>query len=789
MPTSPDKPRVHFVIRYARHAVLVALFIVAATAGTISGLLFAYAADLPEVSKLDNYAPNTITRVTAGDGQLIGEFATERRVEISYDDIAPQLRQAIIAAEDGDFERHFGLSIPSIAMRLLRDVMQSIQDRMSGRPSGRPAGASTLTQQLARNLFPETVGFRVGDLSIERKIKEAIVAVQIEKRYTKREILTFYANQMHLGHGTYGVEAASRLYFGKSAKNVTLEEGAMLAGIFQSPARQSPFVNLDAAARRRNYALQRMADEGYITQAQADESKKKPIVVREQPQFQTRSIAPYFLEEVRKHLESRYGAKQLYESGLIVHTTLDAKLQEAANRAVARGLRRLDKRRGYRGTTRNVTTGGKEIDDFKDDRWSQPINVGDVVPAVVTAIGKPAPPGAARLRIGRYHADLNRDGLISPEGRLWTRRATAAELFKVGDLIQVEVKKIDESMDALTVSLEQTPIVEGALLAIDNRTGQIRAMVGGWDFNRSKFNRAVQAYRQLGSTFKPIVYTTAIDRGYTPVTILVDAPVAFPDGLGNIYSPQNYDHKFEGPTTVRHALEESRNIPAIKMMDMLGPKNVLAYAKRFGFGGDFGPYLPIALGAGDGTLLEVTSAYTVFPNQGVRMTPFEVLDVKDRDGNTLEENRPEAKDVIRADTAYVVLNMLRGVVQRGTGAAAASLKWPLGGKTGTVDENTDAWFIGFDPDITVGVWTGLDEKKSIGLNETGAVAALPIWMEFMQAYIDSRPDKTNPPQFDPPGNIVFVPVDRSSGVATDPEAPGAILESFISGTQPGGLIR
>jgi len=359
----------------------------------------------------------------------------------------------------------------------------------------------------------------------------------------------------------------------------------------------------------------------------------------------------------------------------------------------------------------------------------------------------------------------------------------------VGDLIQVEVKKIDDAMDALTVSLEQTPIVEGALLAIDNRTGQIRAMVGGWDFNRSKFNRAVQAYRQLGSTFKPIVYTTAIDRGYTPVTILVDAPVAFPDGLGNIYSPQNYDHKFEGPTTVRHALEESRNIPAIKMMDMLGPKNVLAYAKRFGFGGDFGPYLPIALGAGDGTLLEVTSAYTVFPNQGVRMTPFEVLDVKDRDGNLLEENRPEAKDVIRADTAYVVLNMMRGVVQRGTGAAAASLKWPLGGKTGTVDENTDAWFIGFDPDMTVGVWTGLDEKKSLGLNETGAQAALPIWMEFMQAYIDSRPNKTNPPQFDPPGNIVFVPVDRASGVTTDPEAPGAILESFISGTQPGGLIR
>src|SRR6185295_17184127 len=341
----------------------------------------------------------------------------------------------------------------------------------------------------------------------------------------------------------------------------------------------------------------------------------------------------------------------------------------------------------------------------------------------------------------------------------------------------------------LTVSLEQTPLVEGALIAIDNKTGQIRAMVGGWDFNRSKFNRAVQAMRQLGSTFKPIVYTTAIDRGFTPVSIIIDEPVSYTSDIGQVYAPNNYDHKFEGAITLRRALEDSRNIPAVKMMETLGPKNVVSYAKRFGFPEDFPPYLAIALGAGDATLMEVTSAYTVFPNQGVRMKPFDILKVMDRDGNLLEENRSEPLDVIRADTAYVMTNLLRGVILRGTAEAAASIDWPLAGKTGTVDENTDAWFIGFDPDITVGVWTGLDEKKSIGFNETGAMAALPIWMEFMQAYIDSRPDKTSPPQFDPPGTIVFVPVDRASGVATDAEAPGAILESFISGTQPGGLIR
>jgi penicillin-binding protein 1A len=322
------------------------------------------------------------------------------------------------------------------------------------------------------------------------------------------------------------------------------------------------------------------------------------------------------------------------------------------------------------------------------------------------------------------------------------------------------------------------------LLAIDNRTGQVRAMVGGWDYARSKFNRAVQAHRQLGSTFKPIVYTAAIDRGFTPTSMLTDSPVSYTTGDGQIYSPQNYDRTFKGPITLRHALEESRNVPAVRMMETLGPTSVLAYARRFGFDEDFPPYLPIALGAGDATLAEITSAYTVFPNQGIRMKPFEVLKVLDRDGNLLEENRADPIAVIRADTAFVMTNMLRGVVLRGTAAAAASLNWPLAGKTGTVDDNTDAWFIGFDPDITVGVWVGLDEKKSLGANETGAVAALPIWMEFMKAYIDGRADR-EPPRFEAPGNIIFVSVDKSTGSVLPGGTPGGIDEAFIAGTQPG----
>jgi penicillin-binding protein 1A len=763
----------NYVIRIARSATIVALFVAAAVLGILSGVLFAFAGDLPEISALDNYNPSTITRVYAANGDVVGEFAVQRRLVIGYDDISPRLREAIISAEDADFNSHFGLSISRILITLMRDVFE--------RRLGNPAGASTLTQQLARNLFP--IGF---EKSIDRKVKEALLAIQIEKRYTKREILTLYCNQIHFGHGTNGVEAAARLYFNKRAKDVTLEEAALIAGIIQSPARQSPYVDMAAATRRRNYVLQRMAEEKYITFDDAEKAKATPIAVKGQPQPE-KSIAPFFLEEVRKHLERQYGAKALYESGLSVTTTLDPALQQIANHAIEKGLRTYDKRHGWRRPTRNVIADKHTVEGYRDDRWKSPIDVGDIVPAVVATIGKPAPNGAARLIIGPYHADLTREGFA------WTRRTNAADLVKVGDLVDVEIKALDENTKAATVSLEQTPVAEAALLALDNHTGQIKAMVGGWDFQRSKFNRAVQAFRQLGSTFKPIVYTAAIDRGFTPASVIVDAPVAYPSGNGGTWTPQNYDHTFLGPITLRYAVEESRNIPAIKMMDEIGTKTVLGYAKRFGFEEEFPPYLPIALGAGDATLMEVTSAYTAFANQGMRMKPWSIINVKDREGNLLEQNRAEPTDVIGADSAYVMTNILRGVLSpRGTAARATQMAshWPLAGKTGTVDNNTDAWFIGFDPDITVGVWIGLDDKrKSLGGDEQGAKAALPIWMDFMQAYIDRRPDKDTPPEFQAPGNIVFLAVDKSTGAPATPDSPGVITDAFIAGTEPGGLNR
>ena len=681
----------HYVIRIARNATIVVLFILAAMLGILSGVMFAYAGDLPAITSLDNYNPSTITRVLAANGQVIGEFATQRRVIVGYDDINPVLRQAIIATEDADFDKHFGINVWRIFSAAAVDII-------SRRPE---QGASTLTQQVARNLdqFGLTKQKR-----LERKIREMILAIQIEKRYTKKEIFTIYCNQMYLGHGAYGVEAASRLYFNKTNKQLTLEEAALIAGIFQTPERQSPFVDMKRATQRRNVVLQRMADERYITPQQADEAKKKPIVTRGAPN-QPPGIAPYFVEEVRKHLEREYGAKVLYENGLAVTTTLDPTLQEFANKALEHGLRAYDRRHGWRRPTRNVLDENHTIDGFKDERWTRPIAVGDIVPAVVVSAPKT---GSARLRIGPYHADIGGKELVYGP----SKRPGPADYFKPGDLIEVGIQKLDTATGAASVTLEQTPLAEGAALAIDNHTGQIKAMVGGWSFGRSKFNRAVQAFRQLGSTFKPIVYTAAIDRGFTPASIIIDAPVSYPAGNGQIYNPHNYDHKFLGPVTLRYALEESRNIPAIKMMDTLGPKNVLEYAKRFGFEEDFPPYLPIALGAGDATLVDITSAYTTFPNQGVRMKPFFVLNVKDRDGNLLEENRGEPTDVIRADTAYVMVNLLRGVLSpRGTGARATALaeSWPLAGKTGTVDDNTDAWFVGFDPDITVGFWIGNDD--------------------------------------------------------------------------------
>lgn len=759
--TPPDGPRGRksLAVRIGVHAALITAFATCALLGALAGVLFAYTDDLPEISALDRYQPSTITRLYARGGEVIGEFATERRVVIGYDDIAPVLRQAIIASEDAEFEQHFGLSISRIVTTAVRDIVY-----------GQRFGASTITQQLARLLFLSSyMQGGIFERSPERKIKEILVAVQIEKRYTKREILTFYANQINLGHGAYGVEAASRMYFAKPAKDLTLPEAATIAAIIQTPARLSPFVNPDRTLARRNtYVLPRMRAEGFITDAEMADAIQIPIVLKGQPTPE-RSIAPYFAEDVRKDLEQRHGADALYQAGLRVQTTLDYSLQVAANTAIDRGLRRIDKRRsGFRRPVRNLLKEGRAIDDFKPERWAQPVAPGDIVPAVVLDVPEGRTPGPVRVRVLGEALALPRSAWA------WTRRASLAGALAPGDVIELEIRTLRDGRPA-EVILEQAPLVEGAVLALDNRTGQILAMVGGFSFQRSKFNRATQARRQVGSLFKPIVFTAAVDRGYTPTSLIVDEPVSFEAGPNQPpYQPMNYDRRYEGPVTLRRALEQSRNIPAVKTLADIGADQAVAYAKRFGFTGQYSPYLSLALGAAEATLVEMTSAYSAFGNHGVRLTPYGIVSITDRDGAVLRDTRPEPHEAIRGDTAFVMTHMLRGVVERGTAASAASLDWPLAGKTGTVDDYTDAWFVGFDPDITVGVWVGYDEKKPLGTGETGASAALPIWIDFMRTYIARRREAGAMPAFDPPGNIAMVTL------------PSGFAEAYINGTQPGG---
>jgi len=736
---------------------LVALFVVAAVAGTASGIVFAFAGDSAEIEQLDDYLPSTITRVYGRDGATVGEFATERRLIVSYDEIAPVLREAVIAVEDHKFFDHSGFRPTRMAYALVRDVLSS----------GVTPGGSTITQQLARNLFRDSIGFtRNRDAIIdtsgwERKIRETIAAVQIEKRYTKEQILTMYLNQVAWGWRAYGVEAASRLYFAKPASDLTLNEAATLAGMIQAPARQNPYTDMETAVVHRNSALSRMRTVGYITAEEEEVARAEPIVTRGQPS-RTPSVAPYFLESIRIHLEDRYGSDAIFEDGLVVHTGLDVELQAAANRALDRQVRRVDRLHGYRGPLTNVLEDEETLEDYANSSWSGSLAADEVLPALVMGVDA----AAIQVRIGSYLGSIPRDGYS------WTRR-TAGDLVRQGDLVEVIVSAVDEDAGTFTAELTQVPEVQGAVVAIENRTGEVLALIGGEDFVRSQFNRATQAERQVGSLFKPFVATAAIDRGYTTQSLLDDSPASFDVGPDQPpYEPENYDHEYHGMITLRDVLQGSRNVPTIRLMEALGPREVVGYARRLGISSPLPEFLSVAIGAAEASLIEMVSAYSAFPNQGVRMEPRLVLEVTDREGSTLEMHRPAGQEALRADTAYIVTSLLEGAVQSGTAVSARALDWPLGGKTGTTDDYTDAWFIGFDPDITVGVWIGYDQKRSLGNGQTGSQAALPVWREIMASWIERRrAELEEPPDFVRPSNIVTV--DTSLGE-----------DIFIAGTEP-----
>ena len=701
---APRRTRVKFV----GTALFILLVLMAAVAGAVSGFLLVYSTDLPQVTELEHYRPSTITQLYDDQNRVIGQFALQRRVIDSYNDFPKVLRDALISTEDKEFEQHWGVDVWRVFGAAWRDL---VLDQ-------RAQGASTLTMQLARNLFLSP------DRNFRRKMQEVMLSIQIERRFTKPQIFTLYANQIYLGHGVYGFEAGANYYFSKKAKDLTLPEAAVLAGLPKAPNYYSPINSPERCLRRRNLVINNMLEDGKITAAEAEHAKTAPLVLN--LQAEPNDIAPYFVEEIRQYLEKKYGSEQVHEGGLRVYTGLNLEMQRAAQQALYDGLAAYERRHGWKGNLLNVIANGDSIASYHHVDWDGTITDGSYVHALVTSVE----PMAATIKFANYEARLG------PEEIKWTKHTSPEQLLKTGDIVYVKVDELNGT--ASRVSLEQESGVQGSLMALDNSTGDVKAMVGGRDFQQSKFNRATQALRQVGSSFKPYIYTAAIDEGLTPDDTVLDAPITFNTSSGP-YTPHNYDGKFEGVITFRHALAESRNIPALKVTERVGGiKTVIDYARKFGITSPLLPYLPIALGAADITLAEQTAAFTTFPNDGVRVVPRYIRKVTDYDGRVLEEDYPEVRDVVSARTARIMVGMLREVILHGTGYQASKLNHPLGGKTGTTNDFTDAWFVGFSPSITCGVWVGFDEKKTLGNKETGAVAALPIWMDFMRVALKGR---------------------------------------------------
>jgi penicillin-binding protein 1A len=671
--------------------------------GAAAGLLFVYESDLPEIHALETYRPNVVTEIYADDGQLVGSFALQRRILMTWEQIPKVLYNAVIAIEDQHFEDHWGIDFPRVAGAAYRNLIKR----------RKAEGASTITMQLAGNLFLDR-----SDRSFRRKAQEILLALQIERRYTKPQIFTMYANQVYLAHGNYGFAAASQFYFGKPVSDLKLQEAALLAGMIRGPI-YSPLVDPARALSRRNLVLHQMREEGKITAAEEEATRKTPLGLH--LQYPRNDLAPYFFEEIRKYLESTYGTEAVHERGLRVYTTLNIQMQKAANQAIRDGLHTYDRRHGWRGKLPNVLKDNLgKLATYEDDDWRHAIEKGSYVTGLVLAVDDKS----ATVKIGTYRA------LLSPSDIAWTGHKRLNEILAVGDLIQVSIQDLRET--TARVQLEQQPAPQAAMIAIDNPTGEIKAMVGGYSFEDSKFNRATQAYRQVGSSFKVYVYSAAVEKGSSPFDTIVDTPFTTMSG-GQPYSPHNYDEKYEGTITLRRALAGSRNVPAVKLTEKIGINSVVDMTRRFGITTPLPPYLPLALGAADMKLSEHVSAFTVFPNDGIRIDPHMIRRVTSYDGALLEEAHPEVHDVLAPDVARTMTAMLEDVVQFGTAIKARSLGRPAGGKTGTTQDFTDAWFIGFTPQITAGVWVGYDDKQiSLGKRETGAQAALPIWMEFIE---------------------------------------------------------
>jgi len=766
------------------------LFVVGVAAA--SGLLWHYSKDLPDYSQLQDYEPPVMTRVHAADGSLVAEYARERRLYIPIQAVPKLVINAFLAAEDKNFYEHGGLDFFGIA----RAAVNYAQNFGSNR---HPQGASTITQQVAKNFLLSN------EVSFSRKIKEALLALKIERTYSKDKILELYLNEIYLGLGAYGIASASLTYFDKGVNELTVPEAAYLAALPKAPNNYHPFRARERALERRNWVIDQMAQDGFITGVQADAAKRTSLGVTQKPTSTHTFAAEYFAEEVRRELYDRYGEKKLYDGGLSVRTTLDTKLQMLARKTLTEGLVRFDEGQGWRGPVAKIDISGDwgvKLADVKA--------LADVAPWRLAVVLETSDQSARiGLQPGRepggYISKEREVGILPLDGLKWARSGGKAvtkvgQVLNPGDVVYVELAKV-----AGQYRLHQVPEVSGAMVVEDPWTGRVLAMVGGFSYDQSQFNRATQALRQPGSSFKPIVYAAALDNGYTPSTLVLDAPIEIDQGPGlGVWKPENYENNFFGPSTLRFGIEHSRNVMTVRLAQDIGMPLIAEYAKRFGVYDQLPPYLSFALGAGETTLLRMVTAYGMFDNGGRRIKPTLIDRIQDRYGHTVYRhderecigcdakkwaNQPEPSLIDRREqvldpmTAYQITSMMEGVVLRGTAAGAGFQKEfgkPVAGKTGTTNDEKDAWFIGYTPDIVVGVYMGYDKPRHLGRGATGGHLAAPIVKDFMKVALADKPAV---PFRVPPG-IKLIRVDLKTGQRAGPNSEKVILEAFKPGTAP-----
>ena len=757
---------------------------------------------LPRVERLADYKPPIVSQVFGEDGSLVGEFYLERRIVVPVDKIPRKLVNAFVAAEDSNFYRHKGIDYLGIFRAVLKNLVTL----------SKKEGASTITQQVAKSMLlsPEK--------TFSRKLKEAILAKRMEEKLTKDEILYIYLNQIYLGAGSYGVQVAAETYFGKDVENLNLAEMAMLAGLPKAPNSYSPIKHLERAKERQAYVLERMVKEGFITEAEAIHARNTPIIIRSKKLVNSDQSA-YFLENIRVQLEDKYGEDMLYKGGMKIYTTMNAGMQKAAYDSVVNGLKAVDKRQGFRGPIDYLSP--DRIDEFckkvEDGIDSASLKTGETYQGVVTAVnpGK----GEMTVRVG------DRSGVLSRKNMAWAGKVTLEDAYgkdsgakgktiPLGAVIEVSVITPDVNKAGAVFALDQEPLAQAALVAMDPRTGAVRAMIGGYDFRKSQFNRAMQARRNPGSAFKPVIYASALDKGMTPASIIDDSPVEYESGREKAWKPKNYDNIYRGPVTMREALTNSINVVSVKILESVGVGYAIDYAKKLGITSPLAANLTLALGSSSVTPLELTSAYAVFASGGYRVTPYFITKVVDGDGKVMEEYAPPAVPVfspmssarnedadmpvriqdtgspaapanapvpvISPETSYIMTNLMQSVVTSGTGQRAKAVGRPVAGKTGTTNDMKDAWFVGFVPQLVAGVWVGYDQEKSLGAGGSGGQAAAPIWTEFMQRAVSGMPVQS----FRAPSNVVFAYINPQTGHLARQGSAGAVQECFIAGTEP-----